>query len=734
MTLKVSKPSDIYQRINRELEHIIQSLQEQSSDDLLDDAHTDALKQLSQCQTELRNNLASLENNAEWNTFTIAFYGETGAGKSTIVETLRILLCEPKKMASQQAFRELQEKYDLSKENLQKLSDAVEHADRKLKQIDHLINSTKQKDAQQYQDAKKHVENLRNRFKEQKYANSLWQKILCWCRGLLEKLELAAAERHLLNISASGEIALRPFLNQQINAEQYKKDLVQQLHEHKVKLKKLTNLADGTIIGDGSSDFTRQTQRYDFDLGAQKFSLLDVPGIEGKEGLVLEEIENALQTAHAVFYVTNQAAPPQTGDEERKGTLEKIKDHLSAQTEVWTLFNKKIANPIALASQQFIKDDEQSSLDGLDEKMRETLGRHYCGTFTLSALPAFLASTDHFIENSQSARRRIKFLDRFDRNELIEKSQIRAFIQTLGEHLLSNSNDRIKAANFNQAKNKVDEISTKIQHIEETFSDISGQLKSDGESSCKQLQQSFSILKQYLETGSIKATDELVSCVRGPVYQLIKLDVSNDEFKIGLHRHIQQEQEQFNKKISNLIREEVEVFRQDAESILKRFEEHSQKLEKNYNKLINTTTNEDFDLQINLDNGINVWGLLGGVVGLAVAPFTGGASLWVTGTALLTSLLSVGKAVWGAFSSSYKQSQQRKVTDENLRRLSKKLQDIVFHKLDEVMEDMQQVIKQIEQALNTPGQQAEARAHILKKSIKKLNLLSRQISNAGGLT
>ncbi|OEJ06881.1 hypothetical protein BHE89_19140 [Shigella sp. FC1967] len=135
------------------------------------------------------------------------------------------------------------------------------------------------------------------------------------------------------------------------------------------------------------------------------FSLLDVPGIEGKEGLVLKQIEDAVQQAHAVFYITNKAAPPQTGDEGRIGTLEKIKLHLNAQTEVWSIFNKKITNPkLSLKNRSLLSEDELSSLAGLDEIMREQLGHHYKKVVSLTALPAFLASTDCLVPGSQNAK------------------------------------------------------------------------------------------------------------------------------------------------------------------------------------------------------------------------------------------------------------------------------------------------------------------------------------------
>ncbi|MEF1215346.1 hypothetical protein REH77_25655, partial [Vibrio alginolyticus] len=87
------------------------------------------------------------------------------------------------------------------------------------------------------------------------------------------------------------------------------------LQEFRERLPELEALSDGGIIGDGRSDFTRTTQRFDLSVAGQEFALLDVPGIEGTERLIAEEIEKALQAAHAVFYVTNQPAPPQTGDQ-----------------------------------------------------------------------------------------------------------------------------------------------------------------------------------------------------------------------------------------------------------------------------------------------------------------------------------------------------------------------------------------------------------------------------------
>lgn len=63
--------------------------------------HKDGKKELSQMMEKLRGiqtrfdgELGLLEQHAEWDKFTMAFFGETNAGKSTIIESLRILFKE----------------------------------------------------------------------------------------------------------------------------------------------------------------------------------------------------------------------------------------------------------------------------------------------------------------------------------------------------------------------------------------------------------------------------------------------------------------------------------------------------------------------------------------------------------------------------------------------------------------------------------------------------------------
>ncbi len=141
-------------------------------------SNQEALEVFQKLESESLKELESLKNNEEWENFTIAFYGETGAGKSTLIECLRLFFKERSKMVQQERFRWL-------------------------------------------------------------YSN---------------------------------------YQNNYQNDERKKQAILNELH----------SLQDGTIMGDGRSDFTLETRSYTLKYNNKTFTLLDVPGIEGDEKKVIQ--------------------------------------------------------------------------------------------------------------------------------------------------------------------------------------------------------------------------------------------------------------------------------------------------------------------------------------------------------------------------------------------------------------------------------------------------------------
>ena len=450
--------------------------------------------------------------------------------------------------------------------------------------------------------------------------------------------------------------------------------------------------------------------------------------------MVLDQIERAVQTAHAVFYVTNQAAPPQTGDGKHQGTLEKIKQHLGAQTEVWTIFNKKITNPKhSLTDRPLVSDDETASLAGLDQKMSEQLGKHYQNVFPLSALPAFLASTDHFSPGSQNAKRRSKVLEDFGADELLEKSRLRLFLDLLGRQLIHNGKAKIIRANFNKANDALNHTTQTLSGVQQTLKALSEKLSQEEQSAKSQLTSSFGALKKRLESCGETLIDNFASKVRNDVYARIDKDISNDAFKSALTEQLETQQRQLSKQLPLAVHVEVDKFQKAAVDILSRFEKHAQELTSSYGKLGSMRFNQPFNLNIKIDNGINVAGLLASLVGIAAAPFTGGASLWLVGASVLTALVSIGKAIWSALSTDYKMSQQRRALDTNLRSATEQLRGMLRESLDSAMSEMQKTIDQLDLALEAPAKQAANQVSTLSRSTIRLKTLSRQIELAGNL-
>ncbi|GAA7356043.1 hypothetical protein MLS218_04130 [Helicobacter pylori] len=186
----------------------------------------------------------------------------------------------------------------------------------------------------------------------------------------------------------------------------------------------LEKLQDGAIIGDGRSDSTLETKSYTLKYDNQSFVLLDVPGIEGDEKKVKQQISDATKKAHAIFYVTRTPAPPQKGEEGKEGTIEKIQKQLDSQTEVYTLFNKPINSPRALKD-GLIDEDEKKSLRDLNEKMGAILGEHYKGHQIVSAQAAFYSLSSALLPESDFYKNKQKFLAIFKVEELLLKSQFK---------------------------------------------------------------------------------------------------------------------------------------------------------------------------------------------------------------------------------------------------------------------------------------------------------------------
>ncbi|WP_240662821.1 GTPase [Helicobacter pylori] len=108
----IEKLQNIFKNTDNENERLKKSNQE-------------ALEVFQKLEFKSLKELESLKNNGEWENFTIAFYGETGAGKSTLIECLRLFFKERSKMDQQECFKWLYSTYQKNYQNDERNKQAV---------------------------------------------------------------------------------------------------------------------------------------------------------------------------------------------------------------------------------------------------------------------------------------------------------------------------------------------------------------------------------------------------------------------------------------------------------------------------------------------------------------------------------------------------------------------------------------------------------------------------------
>ncbi|MCQ3008554.1 hypothetical protein NLO93_26660 [Pseudomonas savastanoi] len=659
MTAAEDISEGLYLKLVDHVSNLLKALAREVDDPALASAQAEAQSKLQIIEQALTKAIKELKDNAEHKTFTVAFYGETNAGKSTLIETLRILLKETTKREQRQRFIALQQQSGLSEKALQALEAEIETLGHRLAETKNETVAADTRHEQRQVEQQLQEETLRLRVEEQKRSAGLIQRILNLLRKLPEEIALVQLQAGGFVLPVQRESELTKLRQQ---GEPLESQLSQTRQRYATALESLQQLAafeDGSIIGDGRADFTRQTQAYVFESQGQHFQLLDVPGIEGDETKVSEQINKAVKRAHAVFYVTSKAAPPQTGDMGRPGTLEKIKAQLGAQTEVWTLYNKRITNPMALQKPTLISLDEQASLNDLDQIMRKQLGEHYQRSMTLCALPAFYAAADCLMPRSTTASSRKKFLDAIEPDLLLEKSGVKQFYKHLTQDLVTDVKAKIRRSNMNKVQLAITDVCSEVKTIQTTqFAPLAKKLNEEAENASHQLRIAFKSLNSRLSNAGEQAIGEFEDSVRNRVYERIDDNISNDDFKAVLERVFTSEQSALQEKLPGTLDKQLDLFKKNVSEIVERFESHAKDLLAGYSQIGKARLAGDFSLNVNTDNGINAVGLL--------ATLAGGAALiwnpvgWVLMTlGAVTLLISLAKALWSFFDDDYKKGQQR---------------------------------------------------------------------------
>lgn len=535
--------------------------------------------------------LESLKNNEEWENFTIAFYGETNAGKSTLIECLRLFFKEQSKINQQEHFKRLYSTYQ----------------------------------------------------------------------------------------------------NNYQNDERKKQNILKELH----------SLQDGAIIGDGRSDFTLKTRSYPFQYNHQNFILLDVPGIEGDEKKVIQQISNATQKAHAIFYVTKKPTPPQKGEEGKRGTIEKIQKQLDSQTEVWTIYNKPINNPRAFKD-GLIDGSEKESLKILNKEMKNILGKHYMGNQIVSAQMAFYGLAQALIPESDFYKNKQKFLEVFKEEEwLLYKSHFKPLAEFIAEALLKNSRKKIIESNCNKALKVVEQLQKAIEiTIEKRIDPMIKEAQEHQQEARYNLDRSTEKFILNLTNSAFYEIDQFKSDLREKMYAHINKNIEDEECKEIFKNELIQGIETLHEDIKWRFKECEKRFDGEIKEAIKQLE---YRIKDSLAMLEHISIDRGFNLNFDTDSGIDGTKLaisIGGLVVVGIVNIWNPVG-WLALTAgIITGLVGIARSIWNFFSSRYQRSQQKKEVDKNLHQICEKIVQDVKSRLESYKKGTSEMIENLKASFN----------------------------------
>ncbi len=578
----------------------------------------EALEVFQKLESESLKELESLKNNEEWENFTIAFYGETGAGKSTLIECLRMFFKEQSKRDQQERFRRL--------------------------------DSTYQKNYQ--------------------------------------------------------------------NDERNKQAILKELH----------SLQDGAIIGDGRSDFTLKTQSYPFQYNHQNFVLLDVLGIEGSEKKVIDQISNATQKAHAIFYVTKTPNSPQKGEERKEGTIEKIQRQLDSQTEVWAIYNKPITSPRALKD-KLVNKNEKESLKILNKEMKNILGKHYMGYKAVSAQAAFYGLSQALIPETDFYEKKQKFLKDFKAGELLYQSHFKPLGEFIAEELLKNSHAKIIESNCNKALKVVEELQKAIEiTIEKQIDPGIKETQEHQQEARFNLDRSKEKLISDLTNSAFCEIDQFKSDFRKEMHERIEEGVEDEECKEIFENECKQKVKELGENIKRRFEECAERFDGEIKEAIKQLE---YRIKDSLAMLEHISIDRGFNLNFDTDSGIDGTKLATSIGGLGLLGIFNAWNPmgWFALTAgIITGLVGIAGSIWSFFSSRYQKSQQRKEVDKKLDEVCEKIAENVKSRIENYKNGALGMIEELNASFNKLANHYERMKRQLKEAHEKLGYISNDIN------
>ncbi len=368
------------------------------------------------------------------------------------------------------------------------------------------------------------------------------------------------------------------------------------------------------------------------------------------------------------------------------------------------------------------------TLEVLEDKMRQHLGEHYAGSLNVSAYPAFVASTDHFIPGNPKSKDRSKFLSIMDSSGILQKTGIQTLAEKIGSDMAENTKAKIRKSNFNKANDAVLQLKGSVSDLNtKNFKPLLNSLQDQERDSILQLESATDSLKNNIESSANSLITKKRENIRNMIYVKISDDINNDVFKKYLEEYIKAGVEDIEIELPRQIGKQIETFLKEVKDITGQFQEHV----KEFMDDASMAGDMDLNLNIKISNGINVTGLIGTAIGAIALIFASGG--WALAVGALGVIVSFAKAIRAFFDSDYKMAQQRKASDENINKIFDSVKSSYDSQMDDSMKKLEVNLKHIKNKFELPAHQVKKIISSLIDSARRLELVSKKIIKEGSL-
>lgn len=711
---------EIYSSVENSLDGLLATLKADLSDNQdIKSLQEKAIENISKNKQDLSDLIKDLEKNSDWNTFTIAFYGETNAGKSTTIEALRILLNEKTKVKQREQYKKQAGAFEAALQEKNRIEKEKTKVDEVFKNKERTLQSELTELSKQLSNVEEKIYAEKNKLSDLNYK--ILMKMVSSNKSLLAALFKKFPEQReyrdladSLKENEDGElIAKMDDLEETLQSEKLRNaEKQQQLESELNKItesivdldEKVKQYADGAIIG-LKQDFTRDVTSYEFTVNGQKFKLLDLPGIEGKEGIVKAKIEEAVQKAHAVIYMRKAAKKPQeTGGNDETSELDKIKKHLSQEQEVYLLYNKPIPSPGKLATlkDSLLTSEESEQLEVTSDFLKTELKGAYKDYKVISAYPAFLALANVYPSEKNKDMKKFygnknNFLKKFTKEEMLRESKLQDFANWMTDSktgLIEDSQRKIKSANFKKVRHALEETSISIHAGLTEWDEQTKVIRKHLNNATKDIKKQLDDFKMEVATVKSSVILDFKNETRTEVDTEIESDINNKEFE-GILKEISE------KNIESLQSEYAARLEQEIGRLSKKIDKRIQKAKSSIQTELDFRESDmDLDLGGELKNlSINVKekSYLGETIGLiaslAAIPFAGG--LVAGALAVVGALVAFGKMARGFFDHSYRQSEQREARSKYIEKCCAEIESTFDERNERLFENLEKQLKKV---------------------------------------